>query len=338
MRAASGLPLGLASAALFGSSGSFASSLMDAGWSPAAAVTARVTVAALLLTVPALLALRGRRHVLREAAARIAVFGLVAVGGCQFFYFCAVQHLSVSAALLLEYLGVVLVVGWMWLSRGRRPSALTIAGGLLAILGLTFVLDVVGGAHVDLVGVLWGIGAAVGLAVLFVLSGDDDEDAGEPVPPIVIAWGGMVVGAVLLWVLGASHLVRFAASTQDVVFAGHQVGWFVPVLGLAVLAGALAYTVSIAATRALGVTVSSFVGLIEVLFSALFAWVLVGQQPTAMQAIGGVIVVGGIVLVRVGELGQRPVVVAAPEALDLGEVVPADDDASDRDVAGAALV
>jgi drug/metabolite transporter (DMT)-like permease len=341
MRAASGLPLGLASAALFGSSGSFATSLMDAGWSPAAAVTARVTVAALLLTLPALLALRGRRHVLRQAAARIAVFGLVAVGGCQFFYFCAVQHLSVSAALLLEYLGVVLVVGWMWLSRGRRPSALTITGGLLAILGLTFVLDVVGGAHVDLVGVLWGIGAAIGLAVLFVLSGDDGsgEDA-EPVPPIVIAWGGMVVGAVLLWVLGASHLVRFAASTQDVDFAGHRVGWFVPVLGLAVLAGALAYTVSIAATRALGVTVSSFVGLIEVLFSALFAWVLVGQQPTAMQAIGGAIVVGGIVLVRVGELGQRPVAVAAPEALDLGAVAPGDADASERDVAeaGAALV
>jgi drug/metabolite transporter (DMT)-like permease len=273
---------------------------MDAGWSPAAAVTARVTIAALLLGVPALLALRGQWHVLRRAAARIAVFGLVAVGGCQFFYFCAVQHLSVSVALLLEYLGVVLVVGWMWLVHGRRPTPLTALGGVLALVGLTLVLDVLGGAHVDLVGVLWGIGAAVGLAVFFVLSGHDEGDV--PVPPIVVAGGGMAVGAALLWLLGASRLVRFTASTRDVAFAGHRVGWFVPVLGLAVLAGALAYTVSIAATRALGVTVASFVGLLEVLCAALFAWVLVGQQPTVLQAVGGAIVLAGIVLVRVGEL------------------------------------
>ena len=319
MRAASGLPLGLASAALFGSSGSFASSLMDAGWSPAAAVTARVTIAALLLTVPALLALRGRRHLLRQAAARIALFGLIAVAGCQFFYFCAVQHLSVSVALLLEYLGVVLVVGWMWLAHGRRPTALTTVGGLLAIVGLTLVLDIFGGAHVDLIGLLWGLGAAVGLAVFFVLSGHEDETE-DPVPPIVIAWGGMAVGAVTLWALGVGHLVRFAASTRDVAFAGHQVAWFVPVLGLAVLAGALAYTVSIAATRALGVTVSSFLGLLEVICSALFAWILVGQQPSALQAIGGAVVLAGIVLVRVGELrapATAPVALAAPEAVVL---------------------
>ncbi|MGN6609391.1 MAG: EamA family transporter [Jatrophihabitans sp.] len=313
MRAASGLPLGLASAALFGSSGSFASSLMSSGWSPAAAVTARVTIAALLLTIPALLALRGRRHVLRQAAGRIAAFGLIAVGGCQFFYFCAVSHLSISVALLLEYLGVVLVVGWMWLAHGRRPSPLTMAGGVLALSGLTLVLDIFGGAHVDVVGLFWGSLAAVGLAVFFVLSGSGDDST----PPIVVAWGGMAVGAGLLWFLGLTHLVRFAASTRDVDFAGHQAPWFVPVLGLAVLAGALAYTVSIAATRALGVTVSSFLGLIEVLFSALFAWVLVGQQPTLLQALGGAVVLGGIVLVRLGELRSAPVAVTAPEAVDI---------------------
>ena len=55
-----GLAVAVLSAATFGTSGTFASSLIAAGWSPAAAVSARIAVAALLLTVPALIQLRGR--------------------------------------------------------------------------------------------------------------------------------------------------------------------------------------------------------------------------------------------------------------------------------------
>ena len=55
-----GLALAVLSAATFGTSGAFASSLIAAGWSPAAAVITRIAVAAALLTVPAVLQLRGR--------------------------------------------------------------------------------------------------------------------------------------------------------------------------------------------------------------------------------------------------------------------------------------
>jgi drug/metabolite transporter (DMT)-like permease len=294
-----GLPLAVGASAMFGTSGSFASSLMSAGWTPAAAVTARITTAAVLLTVPALLAARGRWDAVRRGLPLMLAFGLIAVGGCQLFYFSAVKHLSVSVALLMEYLGVVLVVAWMWLRHGKRPSGLTLTGSVLAIGGLVLVLDVFGGARVDAVGVLWGGAAAVGLAVFFVLSSHADTG----VPPLVVAWGGMVVGAVLLWLLGAFGAVHLTAAWTDVEFSGHRMSWAVPVLGLAVVAGVLAYTTSIAATRLLGATVSSFVGLTEVLFAALFAWLLVSQQPTPVQAVGGLVVLGGIVLVRAGELG-----------------------------------
>ena len=55
-RGSAGLSLGILSAAAFGTSGAFAASLIGAGWSPAAAVLARITVAGLILTVPALAA------------------------------------------------------------------------------------------------------------------------------------------------------------------------------------------------------------------------------------------------------------------------------------------
>ena len=118
-----GLTLALLSAATFGTSGSFAASLIEAGWTPGAAVTVRVLVAALVLTLPALLQLRGHGRLLRRSGRTLLVYGLAAVAGAQLCFFMAVEHLSVAVALLLEYSGALLVVGYLWLRRGQRPEA-----------------------------------------------------------------------------------------------------------------------------------------------------------------------------------------------------------------------
>src|SRR5215203_3350018 len=144
-----GLGLALLSSAAFSTSGSFARSLIVAGWSPAAAVTARIGVAALLLAVPAIASLRGRWHVLRRDPVALTAYGVVAVAGAQLCFFNAVRHISVGVALLLEYMGVVLVVGWMWARHGQRPTRLTAAGSAIAALGLVLVLDLLSDARLD---------------------------------------------------------------------------------------------------------------------------------------------------------------------------------------------
>ena len=299
-----GIGFGLAalSAATFGTSGPFASSLMSAGWSPAAAVTTRVGIAAAVLTPQALLQLRGRWPLLRVHLRSVLLFGLVAVGGCQLFYFNAVRSLSVSVALLLEYSGTLLVVGWLWLRHGQRPGRLTVAGGALAVVGLVLVLDLTGAQRVNVVGVLWGLGAATGLAVYFVVSAHDED----PLPPAVVAWSGMALGAVMLGGAGLLGLVPFRATTATVSFAGHRTSWLVPVVGLSIVAAAIAYQAGIAAARRLGARLASFVGLTEVLFATLFAWALLGQRPGPLQAVGGTVVLIGITLVRAGDRPAAP--------------------------------
>ena len=298
--ARAGLGLALLSSAAFGTSGTFARALIDAGWSPGAAVTVRISIAALILAIPAYLSLRGRRHVLRRNLGMIAVYGLVAIAGCQVFYFNAVQHLSVGVALLLEYMGIILVVGWLWFRSGRAPRRLTIAGSVASVIGLVLVLDLVGDTQIDLVGVLWGLGAAVGLAVFFVLSARSDSE----LPPLAMASGGMTIGAVTLIVLGAVGVLPMQANTDDVVLAGRQVSWLVPVLGLSVVAAAFAYVVGISAARKLGSKLASFVGLTEILFAVLFAWLFLGQLPTVIQLLGGLLIVAGVALVRIDELRE----------------------------------
>jgi drug/metabolite transporter (DMT)-like permease len=297
-----GLGLALLSAGTFASSGSFAASLLAAGWSPAAAVTVRVALAALVLTGPAVVQLRGRWPLLRRSAGPIALYGAVAVAGCQVFYFDAVQRLDVGVALLLEYLGGVLVVGWMWLRHGQRPRRLTLLGAAVAVVGLVLVLDLTGPVHLDGVGVLAGLGAAVGLAVYFVLSARTDDR----LPPLVMAWAGLVVGAGFLALAGAARVVAWQSSTADVRFLDHRVSWLVPVLGLSLVAAVVAYTAGIAAARLLGPRLSSFVGLTEVVFAVLLAWLFLGQLPGPVQLAGGVVIVVGVAIVRADELRTPP--------------------------------
>lgn len=297
-RQPAGLGTALLSAAAFGTSGAFATALIDSGWSPAAAVTARLLVAAAVLTVPALIVLRGRFGALARESRSIAGYGVMAIAVAQLCYFNAVARLSVGVALLLEYLGILLVVGWLWLRHSRRPRRLTVAGAVAAMVGLALVLDVTGNHHLDPIGVLWGLGAAVGLAVYFVVSAQADT----ALPPIAMAWAGMVVGGLCLVAVGVLGVLPITASTQDVRFLHYRTSWLVPVLGISLVAAVFAYAAGITAARALGAKLAAFLGLSEVLFAVLFAWLLLGQLPGLPQIVGGAFIVGGVALVQWDEL------------------------------------
>ena len=309
-----GLALAVLSAATFGTSGTFAASLIAAGWSPGAAVSVRIAVAALLLTVPALIQLRGRWRALRAAAGQVIAYGLIGVAGCQFAYFNALQRMPVGVALLLEYLGAVLVVGWLWVRHGQRPRRLTVAGTVASVTGLALVLNLTGPGRISALGVMWGLLAAACLAIYFVLSAarpaapataGEAADRAGPLPPVAMAWGGMCVGAAALGLLGLAGAVPMAASTRDVGLLGHQVTWVVPVVGVALLATVVGYVTGISAARLLGAKLASFVGMAEVLFAIGYAWLLLHQLPSAMQFAGGALIFTGVALVRIDELNEQ---------------------------------
>ncbi|WP_163507664.1 EamA family transporter [Fodinicola acaciae] len=296
--AGAGLGLALLSAATFSTSGAFARSLTDAGWTAGAAVAARVGIAALILAIPAIVALRGHWRTLRRDAAMVAAYGFGAVAGAQVCFFNAIQYLPVGVALLLEYCGLILVVGWMWARHGQRPRRLTVAGSVLALVGLICVLNIGAAGGVHWIGVLWGLGSALGLATYFLLSANSRDD----LPPVAMASGGMVVATVTLLAAGAIGLLPMHVTFGEVTFAGLRMSWLVPIIGVSVIAAVVSYVTGIGAARMLGPRLSSFVGLTEVLFAVFFAWLLLGELPAPIQLAGGVLLVAGVALVRLDEL------------------------------------
>jgi drug/metabolite transporter (DMT)-like permease len=296
-RLASGLVFALVSATTFGMSGSLARGLLDTGWSAGAVVLVRVGIAALVVTPLALRSMRGRWGVLRGNAGVVVMYGVLAVAGAQFCYFAAVSHMQVAPALLIEYTAPAAVVVWFWLRHGQRPGPVTVAGAGLAALGLVLVLDLLSGADLSGVGVLWALGAMVGAAAYFVISADESNG----LPPLVLAAGGLVVGTVVLGLLGLVGVLTMDASSAPVSYSGVTVSWWVPLAVLGVVTAAVAYTTGIAAGRRLGSRLASFVALLEVLAAVLFAWLLLGELPRPIQLVGGLLVLAGVVGVKLGE-------------------------------------
>ena len=303
--AAAGMALAVLSAGTFATSGIFASALITAGWSPAAAAIARLGGAAVLLTIPALVQLRRRWGLLLRETGRVLIFGLVAMAGGQLCYFNAIESVPVGLAVLLEYLGVVLIAGWLWAVRGQRPGRLTAAGAGTALAGLALLAGLAGSARVSPAGIMWGLGEAVSLAAYFLLS----AAAGDQVlPPLVMAWAGLGTGAAVLAAAGRTGAQRVTASAGDVMLLHRHLSWIIAVAGLALVSAVIAYVAGIAAARRLGARLASFTGMTEVVFAAGYAWLLLGQGPSPAEFTGGALMLAGVILARAGEnRGQHPV-------------------------------
>ncbi|HWV49844.1 MAG TPA: EamA family transporter [Microbacterium sp.] len=296
-RVGAGVAIAIGAAFSFGMSGAWARGLIDAGWTPGAAVTARLWVGALILLIPALLVLRGRWAAVRRNLGMVVAYGLVSVTAAQLCYFQAVARMDVGIALLIEYTAPIAVVIWLWLRRGEKPTRRSMVGAVIAFVGLILMLDIVTGADADVVGILWALGAMVGAASYFLLSARSDTG----IPPIALAGLGLLLGAVGLTLAGLVGVLPMAWTTNDIAYRFGSVPWFLPVIAIGLGATALAYVLGIISTRMLGSRLASFIALAEVVAAMLFGWLLLGQLPDLLQAIGAVLVLAGVVLVKLGE-------------------------------------
>ena len=296
-----GLLFATGSALTFGFSGPLAKSLMTAGWSPTAAVTARLALGALVLAAFATIIKPDWLREARAHARTVVAYGMIPVAGAQLCFYSAVAHLPVAVALLVEYTAPILVVGWVWATTKQAPSRRTLVGAAMAIVGVTLVLDVFSpvtpGTHISLVGVAWALGAAVCAACYFVMSDEVTAD-GSGLNAITLAAGSLIVAAVTIALLGTSGLLSLQFTTNNAILGGSSVPWLVPTVLMAVVATAIAYTLGISGVARLRPSFASLMGLAEVLFAVLVAWLLLGEAISPIQAVGGAVVLLGLTLAR----------------------------------------
>lgn len=290
---ASGLMIAVTSALAFSSSGPVMKPLLEAGWSVGAALLLRMSIAGLVLAPALVIAIARQRRFLQRHGLIIIAFGLTGVAGCQVFFFSAMQRMPVAIALLIQYLAPVLLVVLAWARTRRAPSRLVLGGSVVAIVGLVLVVDIAG-ARFDVLGVLFALGAAVCMAAYFLIA----ARTGDSLPPLALASGGLLTGAVLLAALCAIGVLPFAAPDVTIALGDMQLPWWVPVLWVGGVATTIGYALGVMAAPRIGSRVASFIGLSEVLFALGFAWLLLGEAPSSVQFVGGGLILLGVILVK----------------------------------------
>ncbi|BDH57640.1 DMT family transporter [Tsukamurella sp. PLM1] len=314
-----GIAIALVSGFAFAMSGPFGKPLLEAGWSPAGVVLVRVWIAALVTLIPMLVIGRARLATLRRAPFTVLAYGLLAVVAVQLAYFNAIAHMSVTVALLIEFSAPLLVLVYLWVRFGRRPSVRTTIGAVVAVAGLVAVVGAAsGGAVVTPVGLAWAVLSLIGLAAYFLLAEDgtraedpvagDAEDGVGTVDQLALAVGGLVVGALFLTATSLAGVTPVRVSTQPVVLGAlGTVPWWVPAVVIGAVATGLAYVAGIVAINLVGPTLASFLGFSEVVASGAVAWLMLGEALTAVQIGGAVAIIAGIVVVKRGERPATPV-------------------------------
>ncbi|MCJ0875793.1 DMT family transporter [Streptomyces sp. AP-93] len=306
-----GLGLALVSAIAFGGSGVAAKPLIEAGLDPLHMVWLRVAGAALVLSP---LAWR-HRDLVRRKPLLLAGFGLIAVAGVQAFYFASLSRIPVGVALLLEYLGPALLLGWIRFVQRRPVTRAAAAGAAVAVVGLACVVQIWAGLSLDLFGVLLGLAAACCQAFYFVFAdqGSDGDDVPDPMGMIAY---GMIVGTLVMtviarpWQMDWQVLGGDAALGDLMVPAPVLLGWVV------LIATVFAYLTGVVSVRKLSPQVAGVVACLEAVVATVLAWVLLGEHLSTWQIIGGALVLGGAFIAQTSRGQAAPGVAEPVAALD----------------------
>ncbi|QLE70998.1 EamA family transporter [Streptomyces rectiverticillatus] len=283
-----GLGLALVSALAFGGSGVAAKPLIQAGLDPLHVVWLRAAGAALVL-LP--VAWRHRALVTRRPAL-LAGFGLLAVAGVQACYFGAISRIPVGVALLVEYLGPALLLGWVRFVQRRPVSRAAAVGVALAVAGLACVVEVWSGMGFDAVGLMLALGAACCQVGYFVLS-DHGAEGEEPADPIGVIAYGLLIGALVLTVVARPWGMDWSVLAGSAGISGTEVPAVLLLAWVVLIATVAAYATGVLAVRRLSPQVAGVVACLEAVVATVLAWVLLGEHLSLPQIAGGALVLVG---------------------------------------------
>jgi len=290
-RAALGVTLVLCAALFFGVCGPFGKVVIQAGLTPVQVTWLRIcgvgVIAVIAAAVPLVRVLREGR---RLPWGDLILFGLTAISAVQAFYFIAVERLPVGIALLLEFMGPIVVVAWVRFVRRTVLPRAAVIGVLLSIVGLCIVVEIWSGLRLDAVGLIAGSAAAACQATYF-LSG---EKLTAKVDVRILLAVGFTVGAISLVPIAAPWAMNWDALSSQVTLGGLEVTAFVSVIAL-VLCTAAAYGLGLSGLRFVSAPVAGAIGYAEVVVASLAAWALLGEALTVPQIIGGLVVVAGVI-------------------------------------------
>ena len=286
-------------AALFALNGTVSKVVLASGISPVELTEARSAGAFLAFAVVLALTRPAALRVSLRELRFLAAFGIAGVASVQWLYFVAIERLPVGIALLIQYIGPLLVALWARFVMHEHVRRRVWVALVLALTGLSLIVDVWSGRlELDEVGVVAALGAAVAYAAYVLMA----ERGVRTRDPVSLSCYGFLFAALFWLVVAPPWEFPLGRTADDVSLLGHLERFHAPVwllmLVVIVLGTAVSFGLIVAALRHVPATRVGIIAMLEPVAAGLVAYLWLGESLAPGQLLGGAVVLIGIVLAQ----------------------------------------
>ena len=231
----------------------------------------------------------------RREIPTLIFYGVFGYAMVQLGYFIGISRgVPLSLVLIIEFTAPIWIVLWIKFVRKTAVSKDMWIAIALSLLGLIMVAKVWKGFSFDLIGTFGALGAALALAVYFLMS---QSQGAKRSAQAMVVWGMGIAG--LFWSL-VLPIWNFPTEifTTEINLQGRfseysAPGWLL-IAHIIIFGTMVPYLFVVGGIRRLSASTSSVIGMLEPVLAGVFAWVWLSQSWSAIQLAGGAIVLIGI--------------------------------------------
>ena len=231
----------------------------------------------------------------RREIPTLIFYGVFGYAMVQLGYFIGIaQGVPLSLVLIIEFTAPIWIVLWIkFVRKGAVANDMWVAIAL-SLLGLIFVAKVWEGFTFDLFGTLGALGAALALAVYFLMS---QSQGTKRSAQAMVVWGMGVAGlfwSIVLPIWNFPTQIFTTSINLQGRFSDYSAPGWLLIAYIIVFGTMVPYLFVVGGIRRLSASTSSVIGMLEPVLAGAFAWIWLSQSWSAIQLVGGVIVLIGI--------------------------------------------
>ena len=222
----------------------------------------------------------------------LVIFGVFGMALCQYTYFRSIVIAGAGIATVLQYLAPSMIIIYLLMRYGKRPSTGEIISVILALVGTICLMGNNGFSFESFRSdvLFWGLLSAVGVAVYSV----------SPVRLLATYGTIPIVGFGML----LSGLVAAALFQQPHSYATWDVWTVVGSFNVVFLGTIVSFNAYLEGVKRIGAVSGSILSSIEPISAAFFGWALLGNQFNWVGILGMAMIIATVIIIALEKRGQ----------------------------------
>ena len=222
----------------------------------------------------------------------LVIFGVFGMALCQYTYFRSIVIAGAGIATVLQYLAPSMIIIYLLMRYGKRPSTGEIISVILALVGTICLMGNNGFSFESFCSdvLFWGLLSAVGVAVYSV----------SPVRLLATYGTIPIVGFGML----LSGLVAAALFQQSHSYATWDVWTVVGCFNVVFLGTIVSFNAYLEGVKRIGAVSGSILSSIEPISAAFFGWALLGNQFNWVGILGMAMIIATVIIIALEKRGQ----------------------------------